>query len=80
MASTIVAGTLLSKFQNIPVRYPLAFGIVFSGMKTSFSDLLVQKVVERREFVDWNRNGAFASFGFVYLGGVQYFLCQLNPV
>jgi hypothetical protein len=44
------------------------------GMKTAFSDLLVQKVVERREYIDWNRNGAFATFGLLYLGGVQYFL------
>jgi len=45
---------------------------VFSGLKTSFSDLLVQKVVEQREEIDWKRNGAFAAFGFLYLGGVQY--------
>lgn len=29
------------------------------------------KVVERREKIDWKRNAAFASFGFLYLGGVQ---------
>lgn len=34
----------------------------------------MQKVVERREKVDWRRNMAFAAFGFVYLGGVQYSL------
>lgn len=63
-----------SKLKQIPVRYPLAFGIVFSGCKTSCSDLLVQKVVERREHVDWRRNAAFAAFGFIYLGGIQYTL------
>lgn len=47
---------------------------MFSGFKTSFSDLLVQKVVEQREQVDWKRNAAFATFGFVYLGGVQYMI------
>lgn len=52
----------------------MAFGIVLSGFKTSFSDLLVQKVVEQKEKVDWKRNAAFAAFGFVYLGGVQYTL------
>jgi predicted amino acid-binding ACT domain protein len=52
----------------------MAFGVILSGFKTSFSDLLVQKVVERREKVDWKRNAAFAAFGFVYLGGVQYTL------
>lgn len=45
---------------------------MLSGVKTSFSDLLVQKVVEQKEKVDWKRNAAFATFGFIYLGGVQY--------
>jgi predicted amino acid-binding ACT domain protein len=65
---------LVSKITSIPMKYPLAFGVVFSGIKTSCSDLLVQKVVERREEIDWKRNGAFAAFGFIYLGGVQYAL------
>jgi predicted amino acid-binding ACT domain protein len=74
MASGAAAatGTLLCRLKQIPVRYPLAFGMVFSGLKTSFSDLLVQKVVEQREQIDWRRNSAFAAFGFLYLGGVQY--------
>jgi predicted amino acid-binding ACT domain protein len=62
------------RVKSIPAKYPMAFGIVLSGFKTSLSDLLVQKVVERKERVDWKRNAAFASFGFVYLGGVQYVL------
>jgi len=65
---------LWSKAKTIPARYPLAFGVVLSGCKTSFSDLLVQKVVERKEKIDWRRNAAFATFGFVYLGGIQYAL------
>jgi hypothetical protein len=76
MASVAGAATntVFSRLKSIPKSYPLAFGIVFSGCKTSFSDLLVQKVVERREKVDWRRNAAFAGFGFFYLGGVQYAL------
>jgi len=68
------SASLWSKVSAVPVKYPMAFGIVLSGFKTSFSDLLVQKVVEKREQVDWKRNAAFAAFGFVYLGGVQYTL------
>lgn len=64
----------VQKVKSVPVKYPMTFGIVLSGLKTSFSDLLVQKVVERKEKVDWKRNAAFATFGFVYLGGVQYVL------
>lgn len=74
VASVVVRPSLWSQFKKVPVKYPMAFGVVISGFKTSFSDLLVQKVVERRENVDWKRNAAFATFGFIYLGGVQYTL------
>ena len=60
--------------KKIPKQYPLAFGVVISTVKTSASDLLVQKVVERKEQIDWKRNIAFGTFGFFYLGGFQYFL------
>jgi len=74
--TSVVAATakrsVWSKVTSVPAKYPFAFGVIFSGFKTSFSDLLVQKVVERREEVDWKRNAAFAAFGFFYLGGVQY--------
>ena len=53
---------------------PMVFGVGFSCLKTSASDLIVQKFVERREDIDWRRNAAFASFGFGYLGIVQYSL------
>jgi len=55
---------------------PLAFGIGYSCAKTGGCDLLVQKVVEKRKTadIDWRRTGLFASFGFFYLGGVQYAL------
>ena len=35
---------------------------------------MVQKVVEKRENIDWRRNAAFGTFGLLYLGGVQYML------
>jgi len=59
---------------RIPKTYPLAFGMFFSTFKTSFSDLLVQTTVEKRSEIDWRRNAAFATFGCLYLGGVQYIL------
>ena len=52
----------------------MLFGVGFSCLKTSASDLIVQTFVERRETIDWKRNAAFASFGFGYLGIVQYSL------
>jgi predicted amino acid-binding ACT domain protein len=73
-AKSSAANSLWNRAKGIPLQYPFAFGVILSGFKTSFSDLLVQKVVERKEKVDWKRNAAFAAFGFVYLGGVQYTL------
>ncbi|KAJ1628581.1 hypothetical protein T492DRAFT_1017372 [Pavlovales sp. CCMP2436] len=51
---------------------PFAFGFFYSGIKTGSCDLMVQKVIEKREEVDWRRTLTFAAFGFFYLGGVQY--------
>jgi predicted amino acid-binding ACT domain protein len=72
MASAAALRTAWSRVISIPVQHPFAFGVGLSCVKTSFSDLLVQKIVERKEEIDWKRNMAFASFGFFYLGGVQY--------
>ena len=69
----MTAGTW-QRLRQIPIQYPFAFGVGVSTVKTSFSDLLVQKVVEQKKEVDWRRNAAFCSFGFFYLGGVQYAL------
>ena len=65
---------MASRLLYIPKTYPFAFGIGFSCAKTSVSDLLVQLGVEQKRLqdVDWRRNAAFATFGFFYLGGVQY--------
>ena len=65
---------LWSRAKAVPAKYPFAFGVLISGFKTSFSDLLVQKVVNQNEQIDWRRNAAFATFGFIYLGGIQYAL------
>lgn len=55
---------------------PFAFGVGYSCFKTGGCDLLVQKVIEKRENkdLDWRRTAMFASFGCFYLGGVQYAL------
>lgn len=65
-------------FLRLAKTHPFKFGVAFSCFKTSTSDLLVQKVVEKRENIDWRRNTAFATFGFFYLGGVQY--CLYVPI
>eukprot|EP00439_Symbiodinium_sp_Y106_P023927 s2608_g2.t3 len=55
-------------------KHPFLFGVAVSALKTSASDLMAQKVVERREEVDWRRNFIFFTWGLMYLGGVQYFI------
>ncbi|CAE7711200.1 SYM1 [Symbiodinium sp. CCMP2456] len=55
-------------------KHPFLFGVAVSALKTSTSDLMAQKFVERREEVDWRRNFIFFTWGLMYLGGVQYFI------
>jgi len=57
---------------------PFTFGLAYSCFKTVGCDVLVQKVVEKREKLDWRRTLAFGTFGLFYLGGVQY--CLYVPV
>lgn len=64
--------TACSRLSSIPAQNPFTFGVGVSCVKTCFSDILVQKAVERREKIDWKRNLAFGCFGFFYLGMVQY--------
>ena len=75
-SSSSSAALVWSRMKTIPLHYPFGFGIILSGVKTSASDLLVQTVVEQKAWpdIDWKRNAAFATFGFIYLGGVQYTL------
>ena len=72
-ASTRATGTM-SAIIRLAKSRPFAFGMGYSLLKTSGCDLMVQKVVEKREKIDWRRNAAFGSFGLLYLGGVQYML------
>jgi len=53
---------------------PFLFGLGYSCVKTVGCDIMVQKVVEKRETIDWRRTTAFGTFGLFYLGGVQFAL------
>merc|ERR1719247_3523660 len=65
---------VLSRILGLTKSRPFAFGMGYSLFKTSGCDIMVQKVVEKRENIDWRRNAAFGSFGLLYLGGVQYMI------
>ena len=58
----------------IPRAHPFAFAIAMTTAKTGSADLWVQKFVEKREEIDWRRNGAFVAFAVSYLGAWQYAL------
>jgi hypothetical protein len=45
VANSPQAMSAWSKLKAWPGEHPFAFGVVVSGVKTSFSDLLVQKVI-----------------------------------
>lgn len=65
-------------YNNTAKAHPLATGIWTSGLKTSAADLFAQKVIEGKKEVDWNRHAVFCTFGFLYLGGFQYWLYNVK--
>lgn len=66
------SGGLLS----FPKNHPFVFQLLVATSKTMAADLIVQTVADGKPLrdVDWKRNGIFVVFGFVYLGGFQYWL------
>jgi len=40
--------------------------------------LRILQVIEKREDIDWKRHFVFVTFGFVYLGGFQYYLYNVK--
>jgi hypothetical protein len=68
---------LRKSFYNLktfPSRRPVVFGMGLSGFKTGGVDLFVQTQIETKELKDVDRKRFlfFTSFGFLYLGCVQY--------
>mmetsp|Transcript_2935 Transcript_2935/g.9797 ORF Transcript_2935/g.9797 Transcript_2935/m.9797 type:complete len:201 (-) Transcript_2935:205-807(-) len=71
-----MATTVASRILGFPRAQPFNFNLLVATAKTSGADLLTQTVVEKKSLgdVDWRRNASFAVFGFLYLGGFQYWL------
>lgn len=67
-----------ASYTTIAKAKPLMTAFVTSGLKTSAADMFAQKVIERREEVDWKRHFIFVTFGFCYLGGFQYYLYNVK--
>jgi hypothetical protein len=62
--------------QSFMTKHPFLFQLGIATGKTAAADLIVQTVAEGKTLsqVDWKRNGIFVVFGFVYLGGFQWWL------
>jgi hypothetical protein len=77
-ASTTVTATSSpsSSIWSFPKKNPFTFQMIIATCKTMAADLMVQTVAEGKSLdeVDWKRNGIFVVFGFVYLGGFQWWL------
>lgn len=61
-------------FNGLGPKYPWTFGVGIATLKTGAADILVQKTIEKRDELDWQRVGLFTCFGFLYLGIFQYLL------
>mmetsp|Transcript_27817 Transcript_27817/g.85346 ORF Transcript_27817/g.85346 Transcript_27817/m.85346 type:complete len:201 (-) Transcript_27817:777-1379(-) len=69
--------TLGARLAAFPKSNPFNFNLIVATIKTSGADLMTQISVEKKQSVadiDWRRNASFAVFGFLYLGGFQYWL------
>ena len=66
----------LFPLRSLAQRHPVIFGSLLCAVKTSFADYIVQRYVENKKHnaVDFNRVAAFAVFGGLHLGIVNYFL------
>eukprot|EP00299_Pterocystis_sp_00344_P010158 c4477_g1_i2.p1 GENE.c4477_g1_i2~~c4477_g1_i2.p1 ORF type:complete len:239 (-),score=30.32 c4477_g1_i2:170-886(-) len=54
--------------------HPFVVGVGVATLEAAGADLVVQHFVEKRETIDLKRLGVFTTFGFAYLGVVQYFI------
>eukprot|EP00927_Polykrikos_kofoidii_P014595 TRINITY_DN1641_c0_g1_i2.p1 TRINITY_DN1641_c0_g1~~TRINITY_DN1641_c0_g1_i2.p1 ORF type:complete len:261 (-),score=35.10 TRINITY_DN1641_c0_g1_i2:49-831(-) len=58
---------------TFPKRKPYATNIIIATVKTSAADLVIQ-TAEGKDSIDWKRNAVFTTFGFIYLGALQWFI------
>jgi hypothetical protein len=73
-AEQAAGSSFVSRVLGFAKSSPFATNIILATLKTGLCDLLVQKYIEKKETIDWKRNGVFLVFGGVYLGGVQWFI------
>ena len=64
----------LSRLNLFLKKHPLFVSLVGNTIKTAYADIITQKYLENKKQLDLQRLCVFTSFGFVYLGGWQYYL------
>ena len=69
-----------SAYNSMAKISPFTTGFLTTGLKTTAADAFAQKVIEKRQDIDWRRNAMFTTFGFFYLGGFQYYLYNVKFV
>lgn len=70
------ANSLTSRVFDSMKKHPFAANMLIATANPVAADLTTQMLREDKAFndVDWQRTSAFATFGMVYLGGVQWFV------
>jgi len=78
IAVNVTYNGLVEELYTFPERRPRLFNVLMATTKTWLADLIVQvgegRMAGRGSAFDWKRSGAFALFGFLYVGIVQWFL------
>lgn len=69
-----VLGVWVNRVSLLGNRYSWAVGTGSATVKTGLADVIVQKYIEKRTRLDKRRCFLFTSWGFLWLGGVQYML------
>lgn len=64
----------LQRLSDAIARWPLLVAVFSCAVKAYAADLLMQKVVDRKDKLDQKRSLLFLSFGGLFQGGFQYFI------
>lgn len=68
---------IVEQIGTLPMRRPRTVNLGMATVKTWLADMIVQLTDVRGKLdrgIDWNRSAAFAAFGFLYIGLVQWVL------
>lgn len=77
ISANVLYHNLGEEILTFPERRPRSFNVLVATCKTWSADLLVQLHESRKSSswrFDWKRSLTFATFGFLYIGIVQWFL------